>query len=285
MPKKRSKSLPTVEEDPDWLLHDPEGSIPPPPVVTRPTKLPFTKLQWRDFERLCRRLAERNGNVEHVLSYGTPGQAQFGIDILVRLADGTYEVWQTKRYRRIEPADVRAATDLFLAHRWANQAEKFVLSVACCLDSTGVVEAIEAARDKLAARSVSFDPVDAVGLSQRLISEPEIVDDYFGRPWAEALCPPEAREMLARRISRFGLEDLRRTLTDWYISWIATIDPGLPVADLGRSGRAVPAIPIGDRYVRPDILVRVAEPVPLRSEEHTSELQSRGHLVCRLLLE
>src|SRR5690625_6170990 len=24
---------------------------------------------------------------------------------------------------------------------------------------------------------------------------------------------------------------------------------------------------------------------PIRSEEHTSELQSRGHLVCRLLLE
>src|SRR5690625_6471011 len=27
------------------------------------------------------------------------------------------------------------------------------------------------------------------------------------------------------------------------------------------------------------------EPFVLRSEEHTSELQSRGHLVCRLLLE
>src|SRR5690625_5391566 len=26
-------------------------------------------------------------------------------------------------------------------------------------------------------------------------------------------------------------------------------------------------------------------PQPTRSEEHTSELQSRGHLVCRLLLE
>src|SRR5690625_6067673 len=25
--------------------------------------------------------------------------------------------------------------------------------------------------------------------------------------------------------------------------------------------------------------------IPMRSEEHTSELQSRGHLVCRLLLE
>src|SRR5439155_21515281 len=27
------------------------------------------------------------------------------------------------------------------------------------------------------------------------------------------------------------------------------------------------------------------QPTGLRSEEHTSELQSRGHLVCRLLLE
>src|SRR5690625_7090032 len=33
--------------------------------------------------------------------------------------------------------------------------------------------------------------------------------------------------------------------------------------------------------------MEVIEPVTLpgRSEEHTSELQSRGHLVCRLLLE
>src|SRR5690625_6062164 len=30
---------------------------------------------------------------------------------------------------------------------------------------------------------------------------------------------------------------------------------------------------------------RRSVPIKLRSEEHTSELQSRGHLVCRLLLE
>src|SRR5690625_6572000 len=29
----------------------------------------------------------------------------------------------------------------------------------------------------------------------------------------------------------------------------------------------------------------VTSPTDIRSEEHTSELQSRGHLVCRLLLE
>src|SRR5439155_6990894 len=32
-------------------------------------------------------------------------------------------------------------------------------------------------------------------------------------------------------------------------------------------------------------VVCCAKRVPVRSEEHTSELQSRGHLVCRLLLE
>src|SRR5690625_4013974 len=31
--------------------------------------------------------------------------------------------------------------------------------------------------------------------------------------------------------------------------------------------------------------IRDGQQVILRSEEHTSELQSRGHLVCRLLLE
>src|SRR3989442_7645485 len=33
------------------------------------------------------------------------------------------------------------------------------------------------------------------------------------------------------------------------------------------------------------VLLPFVVPVPVRSEEHTSELQSRPHLVCRLLLE
>src|SRR5690625_6887664 len=36
--------------------------------------------------------------------------------------------------------------------------------------------------------------------------------------------------------------------------------------------------PLGDRFGQHEHALR-------RSEEHTSELQSRGHLVCRLLLE
>src|SRR5690625_5820433 len=54
----------------------------------------------------------------------------------------------------------------------------------------------------------------------------------------------------------------------------------IPPADLYRDGlqraRFLPAIDLLQRHCR--VLV-------VRSEEHTSELQSRGHLVCRLLLE
>src|SRR5437870_10305212 len=48
---------------------------------------------------------------------------------------------------------------------------------------------------------------------------------------------------------------------DAYLPWF--------VAEDERAGYALPA----------------SETRPGRSEEHTSELQSRGHLVCRLLLE
>src|SRR5438309_11719182 len=59
-----------------------------------------------------------------------------------------------------------------------------------------------------------------------------------------------------------------------------------PYTTLFRSRRAVllrrvPAVPHGPR----DLGIRHRLEQPVRSEEHTSELQSQFHLVCRLLLE
>src|SRR5437870_10364719 len=42
---------------------------------------------------------------------------------------------------------------------------------------------------------------------------------------------------------------------------------------------------IADVACYPWIVPHARQGMKLRSEEHTSELQSRGHLVCRLLLE
>src|SRR5258707_6901381 len=52
-----------------------------------------------------------------------------------------------------------------------------------------------------------------------------------------------------------------------------------PYTTLFRSP-ALEAQPVADQHLRPGQRARVA-----RSEEHTSELQSRQYLVCRLLLE
>jgi hypothetical protein len=268
----------TVEENPSWLVTDPEGFAPPPPVTSRAVELPFDKLEWRNFERLCRRLAERGGLVEKVHAYGTPGQAQGGIDILVRLADGTYEVWQAKRHRQMTPAKVTAAVDLFLAHEWRAKAKKLILAVACDLDSTANVRAIEEADLRLAKESITFESLDAAELSKRLITEPEIVDDFFDRPWVEALCPPEALEILSHRLSRFAAADLRLSLGEWFTAWVGNVDPGLPIAHLGRDGRGAPSIPIGDRYVQPDFLVRgsdlAAPPEAIDGRDQVAEASS-----------
>src|SRR5439155_25999384 len=53
-----------------------------------------------------------------------------------------------------------------------------------------------------------------------------------------------------------------------------------PRTSSSRSSRRTPSGPANTRSPRGS-----PRRTPMRSEEHTSELQSRGHLVCRLLLE
>src|SRR5690625_5003005 len=95
------------------------------------------------------------------------------------------------------------------------------------------------------------------------------------------------------------------TTVRWYPSPSTLRREGLRVETRHQARAAVPgpAVPAGGRAARRDRrparrdaacpghrLHRTAGPgrpggPPGRSEEHTSELQSRGHLVCRLLLE
>src|SRR5437870_9039941 len=62
-----------------------------------------------------------------------------------------------------------------------------------------------------------------------------------------------------------------------------------PTANIILNGQKLEAFPLktGTRQGRPlsSLLFNIVLEVLARSEEHTSELQSRGHLVCRLLLE
>src|SRR5690625_5923029 len=70
-----------------------------------------------------------------------------------------------------------------------------------------------------------------------------------------------------RQITYFRLSPM---IKDWLIYTLSLIDDSI-----GAGATFIPVDRTRIRFLRSKI----------RSEEHTSELQSRGHLVCRLLLE
>ncbi|MFM6053760.1 MAG: hypothetical protein ACKPA7_19400, partial [Sphaerospermopsis kisseleviana] len=53
------------KEIPSWLETPPDTNKIDHPVETQQQELPFEKLTWENFERLCLRLARLEGNVEH----------------------------------------------------------------------------------------------------------------------------------------------------------------------------------------------------------------------------
>jgi hypothetical protein len=54
--KKSVGRAPARIENPSWLREVPTGAAPEPPVQSRTDILPFNRLRWEDFERLCVRL-------------------------------------------------------------------------------------------------------------------------------------------------------------------------------------------------------------------------------------
>src|SRR5690625_734370 len=118
-------------------------------------------------------------------------------------------------------------------------------------------------------------------------------------------CPPRGRASTApvwelRRSSRLERPDSSRAATTEGVAAVAdafrtvTLVPAVtysPASTTQSSPSEMPIPLLAPSRQRSPMLIRSAPPperVPMieaRSEEHTSELQSRGHLVCRLLLE
>jgi NB-ARC domain/Restriction endonuclease len=175
----------------DYLYEEPEvGETLPPPVATLASELPLQHLSWPDFERLCLRLAERLGDVEHAQIYGTPGQNQKGIDIYARLADGDYYVFQCRRTKRMGPANITQAVSDFLASDWAGRASTFVLCAVVTFTQTQRADRAEEEAARLRERGKVFLPWGRDKLSESLRTKPDLVRRFFGEAWELAFCGP-----------------------------------------------------------------------------------------------
>lgn len=112
---------------PEYLTKPADGVV-SPPALTRPQELPFGKLTWDNFERLCFRLATKEARIEHCQLYGVPGQNQQGIDIYAKLQGASkYTVYQCKREKNFGPPKIRKAIEKFLSGEWPAKSERFVL--------------------------------------------------------------------------------------------------------------------------------------------------------------
>src|SRR2546430_10799550 len=64
-----------------------------------------------------------------------------------------------------------------------------------------------------------------------------------------------------------------------------SIGPSCAVADVRDGSATIWSASQAPHWLRRELSAMLGIPVALRSEEHTSELQSQSNLVCRLLLE
>jgi hypothetical protein len=230
----------------------PVESVVEPPVATRPQLLPLAKLSWTAFERLCVRLAKREADIQYCYQYGVPGQEQEGIDLYGRTASQRFTTWQCKRYRSFSASKLRAAADKFLEAAWAERTERFHVCVTVALEQRPLIDEVQKQIERFRERDIAFEPLGVVELSERLKVHPDLVDDFFGRPWALAFCGDEVVQGLrGRRLGTGEVLRLRRTLRQYYVSHFEALDPGLPVAAGQMDG--VP-LSIDKRYVFPDVL-------------------------------
>jgi NACHT domain len=247
-----------IAEDPVWLLDLPESAEAAPPVDTLAQELPFGQLTWQNFERLCRRLASLDGDVEYCRLYGTAGQEQGGIDIYIRRrSTAKYASWQSKRHKSFNPAKIEAAVEEFLAGEWADKSDRFVLCVQASLRSADVLNKIEESARRLRENSIEFLPLDGEELSQRLKSLPEVVFDFFGLAWVDRLCGRQAAESVTKRLTPSEFRCLKSKLFACYESHFGSVDPGvLSLLNAPPSGKK--RLRLSERFVEPD-LTREAE--------------------------
>ncbi|MCL4471617.1 MAG: NACHT domain-containing protein [Gammaproteobacteria bacterium] len=253
-----------AHEIPTWLDCPPVGNVPSPPVETRAQGLPFNELTWQNFERLILRLVRRESSVLDCEIYGTPGQAQEGIDVLaIPEAEPTKRIcYQCKKVEEFDPSDIRNAVDAFLNGRWAEQAKEFVLCVARPLESTTQVAEISAQRERLHGSGISFviwDSSDAGRLCEKLKLQPSLVDDFFGRSWVNAFNGADAAASLGQRLDAVDLGQLRIRLKALYTVLFNQHDPGLRTT----SGHVADYL---HRYVLADV-VEVSKMTPSRVEQ------------------
>ena len=219
----------------------PTGPLPAPPIDTRSQILPVGQLGWADAEKLFLRLLDTARPVQYAKLYGVPGQAQAGIDAYARLplevaedsrAGRDYITLQSRRVKSLTAARIKRAVDDLLSCEWADKTSEFYLATSFDLQDAKLDAAIRQQTERLARLKIAFIPWGVQEVSGLLKQHPRLVDDFFGRPWVERFCGPEAAQAVASNLSRQDSSELRAGLRDLYQAVFSAQGEARPAGNL-----------------------------------------------------
>lgn len=251
---------------PSWLSLPPSETV-EPPVNTRPQVLPVHRLSWENFERLCLRLLRHSQEIERVLTpgttdgvtrlYGTRGQEQQGIDVYSRdplpldaaPPERPAVCLQARRLKQVTKSGINKAISDFLEGTWAPTSRKFVYATSASGVATQFTDEIEAQASRMAEANIELAVWDEEEISEQLRDTPELVDDFFGRPWVEAFCGRAAAEDLGARLDGEQAAQLREEVRRIYTAAFGLADPGTVLQSTPTST----VVPLAERFVTPDV--------------------------------
>jgi DNA replication protein DnaC len=236
-----------------------------PPVKTRLQKLPLNELNWDDFERLCLRLARLEADVESCKLYGEPGQKQEGIDIYARQYSNKYIVYQCKRVKNFNPKKIKDAVLKFLNGDLVNKTVIFTLCTTESLRDTKRIKEIEHQREILNKKNIKLSIWDAEELSIKLKNLPEIVDDFFDKPWLKAFCGEEIANKLDKRLGFQEIAEFRKEFLAFYKCLFNTHDPGIPFQ-----------LSLEERFIIPNISVKKPMFFDLNEQKIEEKIQEQN---------
>ena len=254
---------------PSWLRMPPNAGPRVLPVQTNLQLLPFIELTWEHFEQLCLRLVEEHADAEYCQLYGVRGQDQEGIDLFARnKSNGKYAVYQCKRLDKLRASDISKATTRFLKDKWSKKSDEFVFCTSHDTSEKKIADEIVKQQRKLSKKGIVFVVWQQSSLSSRLKKRPDLVDDFFGRPFVSAFCGKEVAESLSNRLDVHRIAEYRKKLKQFYHHIFLSHDPALPIRRELGLGR----VELADRYVVPDLRIRISSgPILSQKTDPTPE--------------
>lgn len=193
--------------DPDlsYLREPPDSAarVPPPPGE-READLPLGEMGWKNFERLCLAYAETTDDFVDVSFYGTEGQKQQGVDLVLRYADARQLTVQCRRLKTISAAKVKKAIDDFLGGRFAESSRRFVLATAADTSDNKIQDEVDRQFKRLAEKGIEFELWGRWRLSEKLRDRPQLLLRFFGEPWRDLYRPDLAQESIKSTVEAQG---------------------------------------------------------------------------------